>query len=156
MAQWVGGITTQTESLPVWITVRAQAWAAGCPEVCERQPIDVFLLHWYFSPSHSLSLPLTLKMNKYNLLKNWKQNNSSSTCVRWWNYESLLTFPLSAFFVFSLYFLCYFLVSYITFCSFTVVCIFSHPVPPTPSKPISLPCFHPPPWFCLCVLYSSS
>ena len=37
-------------------------------------------------------------------------------------------------------------------CSITVVCIF----PPTPSKPTSLPCFHPPPWFCPCVLYSSS
>ena len=28
--------------------------------------------------------------------------------------------------------------------------------PPTPAKPTSLPCFHPPPWFCPCVLYSSS
>ena len=27
---------------------------------------------------------------------------------------------------------------------------------PTPAKPTSLPCFHPPPWFCPCVLYSSS
>ena len=25
--------------------------------------------------------------------------------------------------------------------------------PPTPAKPTSLPCFHPPPWFCPCVLY---
>ena len=25
----------------------------------------------------------------------------------------------------------------------------------TPAKPTSLPCFHPPPWFCSCVLYSS-
>ena len=31
-----------------------------------------------------------------------------------------------------------------------------HPSPPTPSKPTSLQCFHPPPWFCPCVLYSSS
>ena len=31
-----------------------------------------------------------------------------------------------------------------------------HPSPPTPAKPTSLPCFHPPPWFCPCVLYSSS
>ena len=28
--------------------------------------------------------------------------------------------------------------------------------PPTPAKPPSLPWFHPPPWFCPCVLYSSS
>ena len=39
-------------------------------------------------------------------------------------------------------------------CSITVVCIFSPP--PTPAKPTSLSCFHPPPWFCPCVLYSSS
>ena len=41
-------------------------------------------------------------------------------------------------------------------CSITVVCIFSPPLPHTPSKPTSLPCFHPTPWFCPCVLYSSS
>ena len=27
---------------------------------------------------------------------------------------------------------------------------------PTPAKPTFLPCCHPPPWFCPCVLYSSS
>ena len=27
---------------------------------------------------------------------------------------------------------------------------------PTPAKPTSLPCVHPPPWFCPCVLYTSS
>ena len=27
---------------------------------------------------------------------------------------------------------------------------------PTPANPTSLPCFYPPPWFCPCVLYSSS
>ena len=41
-------------------------------------------------------------------------------------------------------------------CSITVVCIFSPPLPPPPSKPTSLPCFHPLPWFYLYVLYSSS
>ena len=42
-------------------------------------------------------------------------------------------------------------------CSITVVCIFSPPLPtPTLAKPTSLPCFHPPPWFCPGVLYSSS
>ena len=39
-------------------------------------------------------------------------------------------------------------------CSITVVCIFS--LYPTPTKPTSLPCFHPSPWFGPCVLYSSS
>ena len=41
-------------------------------------------------------------------------------------------------------------------CSITVVCIFSPPLHPTPAEPTSLPCVHPPPWFCPCVLYSSS
>ena len=27
---------------------------------------------------------------------------------------------------------------------------------PNPTKPTSLPCYYPPPWFCSCVLYSSS
>ena len=40
--------------------------------------------------------------------------------------------------------------------SFTVVCIFSPPLYPTPAKPSSLPCSHLPPKFCPCVLYSSS
>ena len=40
--------------------------------------------------------------------------------------------------------------------SITVVCIFSPPLHPTPSEPPSLPHLHPPPWFCPCVLYSSS
>ena len=44
----------------------------------------------------------------------------------------------------------------IFYCSITVVCIFSPPLYPTPAKPTSLFCFHPPPWFCPCVLYSSS
>ena len=41
-------------------------------------------------------------------------------------------------------------------CSITVVFIFSPPLCPTPAKPTSLPCFHPPLWSCPCVLYSSS
>ena len=40
--------------------------------------------------------------------------------------------------------------------SITVVCILSPSLHPTPAKPTSLPCFHPSPWFCPCVLYSSS
>ena len=41
-------------------------------------------------------------------------------------------------------------------CSITVVCMFSPPLHSTPAKPTSLPCLHSPPWFCPCVLYSSS
>ena len=40
--------------------------------------------------------------------------------------------------------------------SITVVCIFSPSLHPTPAKPTSLPHLQPPPWFCPCVLYSSS
>ena len=40
--------------------------------------------------------------------------------------------------------------------SITVVCPFSPSLHPTPAKPTSLPHLHPPPWFCPCVLYSSS
>ena len=41
-------------------------------------------------------------------------------------------------------------------CSIIVVCLFSPPLYATPAKTTSLPCFHPPPWFCPCVLYTSS
>ena len=40
--------------------------------------------------------------------------------------------------------------------SITVVCLLSPSLHPTPAKPASLPHLHPPPWFCPCVLYSSS
>ena len=40
--------------------------------------------------------------------------------------------------------------------SITVVCIFFPSLHPTPANPTSLPHLHPPPWFCPCVLYSSS
>ena len=35
-------------------------------------------------------------------------------------------------------------------CLIRVVCIFSPPLYPPPAKHNSLPCFHPPPWFCPC------
>ena len=40
--------------------------------------------------------------------------------------------------------------------SITVVCLFSPSFHPTPAKPTSRPHPHPPPWFCPCVLHSSS
>ena len=41
--------------------------------------------------------------------------------------------------------------------SITVVCLFSPSLHPTPAEPTSsIPRLHPPPWFCSCVLYSSS
>ena len=56
-----------------------------------------------------------------------------------------LYFLFSFFFV--LFFYCY---------SITVVCLFSPSLHPTPAEPTTLPPLHPPPWFCPCVLYSSS
>ena len=44
----------------------------------------------------------------------------------------------------------------IYFYSVTIVCIFSPSLHPTPASPTSLPHLYPSPWFCPCVLYSSS
>ena len=46
-----------------------------------------------------------------------------------------------------LFFYCY---------SITVVCLFSPSLHPTPGESTSFRPLHPPPWFCPCVLYSSS
>ena len=40
--------------------------------------------------------------------------------------------------------------------SVTIVCIFSPSLHPTPANPTSFPHLYPHPWFCPCVLYSSS
>ena len=40
--------------------------------------------------------------------------------------------------------------------SITVVCLFSPSLHPTPAEPSSVSHLHRPPWFCPCVLYSSS
>ena len=69
-----------------------------------------------------------------------------------WNIYIFLFFFYSTFILFYLFSI--FKLFYC--CSITVVCIFSPPLYPTPAKPTSLPCFHPPPWFCPCVLHSSS
>ena len=55
--------------------------------------------------------------------------------------------PMCFFYFFIFYFYCY---------SITVVCLFSPSLHPTPAEPTSLPHLYPPPWFCPCVLYSSS
>ena len=50
-----------------------------------------------------------------------------------------------------------FLFKKILYCySITIACIFSPSLHPTPAEPTSLSRLHPPPWFCPCVLYSSS
>ena len=53
-------------------------------------------------------------------------------------------------------FLCFFFILILYCYSITVVCLFSPSLHPTPAEPPSLPHLHPPPWFCPCVLYSSS
>ena len=51
----------------------------------------------------------------------------------------------------------YFLYFFNFYCySITVVCLFSPSIHPTPASPTFLPQLHLPPWFCPCVLYSSS
>ena len=45
---------------------------------------------------------------------------------------------------------------FLYFYSVTIVCIFSPSLHPTPASPTSLSHLYPPPWFCPCVLYSSS
>ena len=53
--------------------------------------------------------------------------------------------------VFIYLFLNYFIVVQLQLSAFS-----PHPSPPPQPNRTSLPCFHPPPWFCPCVLYSSS
>ena len=65
-----------------------------------------------------------------------------SVCLPW---RSVCSSPLPIFFF--NFFYCY---------AITVVCLFSPSLYPTPGEPTSLPPLHPPPWFCPCVLYSSS
>ena len=50
----------------------------------------------------------------------------------------------------------FFLILFFYCYSITIVCLFSPSLHPTPAEPPSLPHLHPPPWFCPCVLYSSS
>ena len=65
-----------------------------------------------------------------------------------WGFLPGVLFSVFAFFSFLiLIFYCYLI---------TVVWLFSPPLHPTTVKPLSLPHFHPPPWFCPCVFYSSS
>ena len=64
VAQWLGVIPQGKKSLVLFL-VRARAWVAGLfpgRGAYERQPIDVSLSHWCFSPSLSPSLPLSLKI----------------------------------------------------------------------------------------------
>ena len=71
------GIVPQSKSSPVLMPGRACAWVAGQVPggAGDRKLIGVSLIYQYFSPSLSPSLLLSLKVNKYNLLKQ-KQRKS--------------------------------------------------------------------------------
>ena len=73
---WASGLSTslRTQSLPVQFLVRAHAWVEGQVPfmgACKKQLIDVSLMHQCLSPSLSLSLPQSLKINK--IIKKIKQ-----------------------------------------------------------------------------------
>ena len=71
--------------------------------------------------------------------------------------DSILFFSeIGLFFSSNHHFIYLFIYLFIYFYSIIVVCIFSPSFNPTPAKPTSLPHLYPPPWFCPCVLYSSS
>ena len=114
------------------------------PEKClKRTCLFLYVIYWMFMlvkmPSEITSRPRghQLAFGKYNY----------NQIINWWIKITVLfvcLFFLSWFFFF---FNCY---------SVTIVCIFSPSLHPTPANPTSLPYLYPPPWFCLCVLYSSS
>ena len=69
-------VIMQSKRLLVQFLVRVHAWVAGSVpsrDLYERKPIDVSLSHRCFSPFLSPSLPLSLKINKYNLKKKKKK-----------------------------------------------------------------------------------
>ena len=49
-----------------------------------------------------------------------------------------------------------FLFFFLNFYCYSITCLFSPSFHPTPAEPTSLPHLHTPPWFCPCLLYSSS
>ena len=65
---WLSGLSAglQTKGLP--LPIPSQDTCLGCrpgPQLgtCEREPIDISLTHWWFSPSLSPSLSRSLKIN---------------------------------------------------------------------------------------------
>ena len=75
----LNGVDQWTECWPenpqVMGSIPSQGMCLDCGpgpqlETCERQLIDVFVAHQCFSPSLSPSLPLSLKINTYNLKTN--------------------------------------------------------------------------------------
>ena len=74
-AQWGGcrpAVLRVTDSIPSQGMCLGY-WSGPRMGVRKRQPIDVSLTHRCFSPFLSPSLPLSLKINKYNLKKKKKK-----------------------------------------------------------------------------------
>ena len=72
----VGWASSSRQRSPVRFLARTHAWVADLDPsrgTIERQPIDASLSDQYFSPSLSLSLPLSLKLNKI-FFKKWDHN----------------------------------------------------------------------------------
>ena len=87
-----------------------------------------------------------------------KSNDSRMCRVQRIQYKSHISISSCPNLVWILYFFFFFFFYFFKFyCySITVVCIFSPSLHPTPANPTSLSHLQPPPWFCPCVLYSSS
>ena len=94
---WLNGLSTNlwTKGSPVRFPVRAHSWVAGqVPRgtvgvASERQPINVFLTHWYSSFSPSLSFSLKKKsINKIFKKKKLKAILTMVTQLINWNLKS--------------------------------------------------------------------
>ena len=55
---------SKRSSVQFWVRAHAPVEGSFLQGVYERQPIDISLSHWCFSPVPSPSLPLSLKINK--------------------------------------------------------------------------------------------
>ena len=99
------------------------------------------IIQWFFLKS-SLNDNITLKKREHMIRA---QSNYPSTDLYMLSF--IVTSVLVPIFFLKLIYLFLF--------SYNCLCFLPFP-PPTPASPTSLPYLYPPPWFCPCVLYSSS
>ena len=111
----------------------------------------LFAWNIFSLPSFSVCVDHLLWSGSWSLVDSLSMGHiffiPSITLHFWIGAFNLFTFKviIDRFFLIGHFFKCY---------SITVVCISPPPPPLIPAKPNSLPCFHPPPWFCPCILYS--
>ena len=140
-----------------------QGWSlSSSPAVCSCK----FFLHSY-SPTCKTEPPSTIMGLVADLVDGlfycnrptfwfifsslWKSPWNTSTIILWMQcLISLISWNIQSPFLIALF------LKFIYFYSVTIVCILPPHLPSTPANPTSLSCSHPPPWFCPCVLYSSS